>query len=186
MTIPLVVLAVLSAAGGIIGFPEIFGGGNWLATFMSPLFDLSRQVRPESFTQTHLSHSQEYVLMGVSVAAALIALVAAAVLYVSRRTVPAPEGSRLPALQNLIYNKYYIDELYNTVIVKPLLALGDFLYGVFEFLVIDLIVNGVGKAVQAMSGVFRRFQTGTIGFYIFAMVIGIVVILLINLRGFIM
>jgi NADH-quinone oxidoreductase subunit L len=186
MTIPLVVLAILSAAGGILGLPEVFGSGNWLANFMSPLFNLSRQVRPESFTQTHLSHSQEYMLMGVSVAAALLALVVAAVLYVSRKAVPAPEGARLPALQNLIYNKYYVDELYNNVIVKPLLLLGDFLYGVFEFLVIDLIVNGVGKATNGMSRVFRRFQTGNIGFYLITMVVGIIVILLINLRGFIL
>jgi NADH-quinone oxidoreductase subunit L len=67
-----------------------------------------------------------------------------------------------------------------------LLLLGDFLYGVFEFLVIDLIVNGVGKATNGLSGVFRRFQTGNIGFYIITMVVGIIVILLINLRGFIL
>ncbi len=186
MTIPLIVLAILSAAGGFIGIPEALGGHNWLSNFMSPLYDLSRRVRPESFGETHLSHSTEYMLMGVSVGAALIALVIAFVLYVSRKSVPAPEGERLPALQNLVYNKYYIDELYNNLIVKPLMLLGDFLYGVFEFFVIDLIVNGVGKAVQAFSGVVRRLQTGAIGFYIFAMVIGIVVLLLFNFRGFIL
>ncbi len=186
MTIPLIVLAILSAAGGFIGIPEALGGHNWLANFMSPLYNLSRQVRPESFGETQLTHSTEYMLMGVSVGAALVALIVAFFMYVSRKSVPAPEGERLPALQNLVYNKYYIDELYNTIIVKPLMLLGDFLYGVFEFFVIDLIVNGVGKAVQTFSGVVRRVQTGAIGFYIFAMVIGIVVLLLFNFRGFIL
>jgi NADH-quinone oxidoreductase subunit L len=116
----------------------------------------------------------------------LLALVVALVMYVSRKAVPASEGTKLSPVQNLVYNKYYVDELYNAIIVKPLMIIGDFLYGVFEFLVIDLIVNGVGKAVKGLSGVFRRFQSGAIGFYIFAMVIGIVVILLLNLRTFIL
>jgi len=186
MTLPLIVLAVLSAVGGFIGLPQLFGGGNRLGTFMNPLFDLSRQVRPESFNETHLSHATEYLLMGVSTGAALLALVVALVMYVSRKAVPVSEGTRLSPVQNLVYNKYYVDELYNAIIVKPLMVIGDFLYSVFEFLVIDLIVNGVGKAVKALSGVFRRFQSGAIGFYIFAMVIGIVVILLLNLRSFIL
>ncbi len=186
MTLPLIVLAVLSAVGGFIGLPQLFGGGNQLGTFMSPLFDLSRQVRPESFNETHLSHATEYMLMGASTVAALGALVVALVMYVSRKAVPASEGTRLSPVQNLVYNKYYVDELYNAIIVKPLMVIGDFLYSVFEFLVIDLIVNGVGKAVKGLSGVFRRFQSGAIGFYIFAMVIGIVVILLLNLRTFIL
>jgi NADH-quinone oxidoreductase subunit L len=186
MTFPLIVLAILSAVGGFIGLPQLFGGGNRLGTFMSPLFDLSRQVRPETFNETHLSHTTEYILMGVSTGAALLALVVALVMYVSRKAVPASEGTKLSPVQNLVYNKYYVDELYNAIIVKPLMIIGDFLYGVFEFLVIDLIVNGVGKAVKGLSGVFRRFQSGAIGFYIFAMVIGIVVILLLNLRTFIL
>jgi NADH-quinone oxidoreductase subunit L len=143
-------------------------------------------VRPESFNETHLSHATEYMLMGISTGAALLALVVAAVLYINRKAVPVPEGTRLSPVQNLVYNKYYVDELYNAIIVKPLMIIGDFLYSVFEFLVIDLIVNGVGKAVKGLSGIFRRLQSGAIGFYIFAMVIGIVVILLLNLRSFIL
>jgi NADH-quinone oxidoreductase subunit L len=186
MTIPLIILAVLSAIGGFIGLPEVFAANHTLANFMSPLFDLSRQVRPKAFAHGAVSHSTEFMLMGVSVAAALIAVVAAMVMYVSKKSVPAAEGTPVSALQKLVYNKYYIDELYNAIIVKPLFGLSSFLYAVFEFLVIDLLVNGVGKAVQGASRLTRQLQNGTIGFYIFAMVLGIIALLLFNFRNMIL
>ncbi len=182
MTLPLIVLAVLAVVGGWINFPEIFGGHAWLATFMDPLFENARQARPEAFEHTHLSHSTEYMLMGVSVGAALISFITAYVMYVSRRVVPAEDGMPMAAPQKLLANKYYVDEIYNALIAKPVSILSYFFYQVFEFFVIDLLVNGVGKLVKQLSNAFRRLQTGVIGFYVFAMVIGIVVILLVNFR----
>ena len=182
MTFPLIVLAVLSAIGGLLNFPEIFGGNRALARFMSPLFDNARQAVPSAFEHAHLTHTQEYMLMGISTGAALIALLVAYVMYVSKRDVPAEEGAPVSAVQKLVYNKYYIDEIYNIFIVKPVSALSYFFYQVFEFFVIDLLVNGIGKLVKQLSNLTRRLQTGATGFYIFAMVIGIVIILLVNFR----
>lgn len=179
MTIPLVVLAILSMVGGFIGLPEVFGT-NKLAEFMSPLFDLSRMKQPEAFVTT-LTHSQEYMLMGISTAAALVAMLVALVMYVNRAAVPTAEGEPTSSLQKLIYRKYYIDELYDALFVKPLNALSHIFYSIFEILGIDLLVNGIGKAVTGTSRLIRYAQNGAIGFYIFAMVIGIILILLLNL-----
>ncbi|MDJ1494605.1 NADH-quinone oxidoreductase subunit L [Cytophagaceae bacterium DM2B3-1] len=184
MTLPLMILAVLSVIGGFINFPEIFGGQAWLANFMEPLFANAKQASPEAFHHAHLSHSEEFMLMGVSVGVAILSLIIAYVMYVSRNTVPAEEGTPVPAVQKVVYNKYYVDEIYDMLFIKPIAALSYFFYQVFEFFVIDLLVNGIGKLVKQLSTITRRFQTGTTGFYVFAMVIGIVVILLVNFWGF--
>lgn len=180
MTLPLGILAVLSAVGGLIGLPEIMGGSNWLANFMRPLFDLSRLKNPEAFNTT-VSHSLEWNLMLISSAVAVVAALAAGLLYVKRKAVPAEEGQPIPALQKLIYKKYYIDEIYDALFVKPVNALSNIFYSIFEVLGIDMLVNGVGKSVTGTGRLMRYAQNGAIGFYIFAMVLGIILILLLNL-----
>ncbi|HEV7349290.1 NADH-quinone oxidoreductase subunit L [Telluribacter sp.] len=180
MTIPLIILAVFSAVGGFMGVPEALGGTHYLAEFMSPLYEGARLVNPEAFAATTLGHSEEYLLMGVSVVVALVAAGAAYVMYVSRQAVPAPESVERPALQRVVYNKYYIDEIYNAVFVRPIGTLSNLLYSFGEFF-IDLVVNGTGRLVKGLSGQVRQTQTGSTGYYIFAMVVGIVVILFWNL-----
>jgi len=185
MTLPLMVLAVLSAVGGFFNVPEALGGSARLADFMAPLFKQAMDARPEAFKMGEISHSTEYALMGVSVAAALVALVVAYVVFVSRKTVPVAEGQET-GLQKVIYRKYYVDELYDAVFVRPLNALSVFFHQVVDFLLIDLLVEGVGKFVKGLSKEFRLAQTGSTGFYIFAMVIGIAVLLAWSLRGLIL
>ena len=185
MTIPLLVLAVLCVVGGFFNVPEVLGGSARLAEFMAPLFVAAQQARPEAFRMAELSHSTEYALMGVSVAAAVIALVVAYVVYITRKTVPVAEG-RESGLQRVIYRKYYVDEAYDFLFVRPVQALSTFFYQVVDFLLIDLLVEGVGKFVKGLSKEFRLAQTGVTGFYIFAMVIGIAALLAWSLRGLIL
>lgn len=180
MTIPLIILAILSALGGFIGVPEALGGTHQLAEFMSPLFDAARQANPEAFGVLALSHSEEYILMGVSVGVALIAGVVAYVMYISKSAVPAPESEARTGVENVVYHKYYIDELYDTVFVKPMKTLSVLLVSFGEFF-IDLFVEGTGKLVKGLANLGRQTQTGSIAYYVFAMVIGIVVILFWNL-----
>lgn len=176
MTLPLIVLAVLSAAGGLLGVPEALHGSNWLAEFMSPLFDAARQANPEAFGHAGLSHSEEYMLMGISVTVALIAAIMAYVMYVSKGAVPESDKVEKSGIQNLIYNKYYVDELYDNVFVKPIKALSAALYSAGE-VVIDFIVEGTGAVIRFLSNQLKKTQTGSVGDYVFAMVVGIVVIL---------
>ncbi len=176
MTIPLVVLAVLSAAGGLLGVPEALHGSNFLGTFMTPLFDTARQANPAAFAPTHLSHTTEYILMTVSAGVALVALIIAYVMYIQKAAVPASDRVEKSALQRVIYNKYYVDELYDSVFVKPMNTLSNALYSFGEFF-IDLFVNGTARFINFLAGLLRKTQTGSTGDYVFAMVLGIVVIL---------
>jgi NADH-quinone oxidoreductase subunit L len=176
MTVPLMILAVLSALGGFIGVPEALHGSNHLAEFMSPLYDLARTANPAAFEPTSLSHSEEYLLMGISVAAALISAVVAYVMYVQKGAVPAADTEEKSSLQRLVYNKYYVDELYDSVFVKPIKVLSNFLYAAGEF-AIDLIIDAFVRLIKILAGLLRKTQTGSTGEYVFAMVIGIVVIL---------
>ncbi len=172
MTVPLMVLAALSAIGGIINLP---GGDGWLTNFMAPLFANARQVNPAAFAEATMEHSTEYVLMAVSAGVALLALVTAYVMYISRSAVPAPETADRSLPQQVVYNKYYIDEFYETIIVEPIRGMGDAFYSFGEGLV-DGVVNGVAWIVQTSSGQLRRLQTGSIGFYVLAMVVSIAAI----------
>jgi len=170
MTAPLVFLAILSAAGGLLNLP----GGGWLSRFLDPVFMFSREVNPTALT-LELDHSTEYTLMAVSAGVALLALVVAYVMYVSRRAVPAPETAERSLPEQVVYNKYYIDELYDTIIVRPIRGLGDALYSFGEGLV-DGVVNGVAWLVRQSSAQLRLMQSGSIGFYVLAMVVSIVAI----------
>jgi NADH-quinone oxidoreductase subunit L len=176
MTIPLIILAVLSAVGGFIGVPEALHGTHHLAEFMSPLYDAARHVNPVAFEPTVLSHSEEYLLMGVSVAVALVSAVVAYVMYVQKAAVPEPDTVEKSALQKVIYNKYYVDELYDNVFVKSIKTLSNILYSFGEFF-IDLIVNASVRLTTFLAGQLRKTQSGSTGDYVFAMVLGIVAIL---------
>ena len=87
----------------------------------------------------------------------------------------------LSFLAKASYNKFYIDELYNSIIVRPLHAISEVFYKIVDSRMIDGLVNSVNKTVVAGSRTLRMVQTGNVGFYIFAMVFGIIAILLFNL-----
>jgi NADH-quinone oxidoreductase subunit L len=97
--------------------------------------------------------------------------------YVQNNILPDAEGKELKPLHKLVYNKYYIDELYENVITKPLNMLSQALHKLVDNQIVDGIVNGIGSAVSWMSGTIRLAQTGNIGFYVFVMVVSIVLIL---------
>jgi NADH-quinone oxidoreductase subunit L len=169
MTIPLIVLAVLSAIGGIIGIPHSLGGNHWLSQWLSPVIT-HHAAAPD--------HATEYMLMGITIVGVIIAIVIAYSRYVSKGHVPVSDESERPGLAGLSYNKFYIDELYDAVIRKPLDALSGFFYRIMDTKVIDGIVNGLGWGTNEASKGLRLIQTGNVGFYIFMMVVGIISMLL--------
>ena len=179
MTAPLMILAVLSAVGGFFNLPHIFGGHASLAEFMAPLFAQAHGAVHE------VDESTEKMLMAVSVVAAVVSAAVAYVMYISKKAVPEADGTE-SGLQKVVYNKFYIDELYDSLFVKPITVLSNFFYSTIEFLVIDLIVEGIGKLVKGLSAEVRLLQNGTTGYYIFAMVVSIAVILAWSLRAFIL
>jgi NADH-quinone oxidoreductase subunit L len=181
MTIPLVVLAILSVVGGALGIPEIMGGHHWLQGFLAPVLEKSTALQEVS--ANHLSASTEWLLMGVSVAGAVIAFLYAASKYSNNKNIPLADNEERPALTNLSYNKFYIDEIYDAIIRKPLDALSVFFYKVVDLMGIDGFVNGLGKGSVASSRELRLLQSGNVGFYIFMMVVGVIAVLAFNLFG---
>ena len=103
--------------------------------------------------------------------------------YVKGAHVPVADAEERPALAKLSYNKFYVDELYDAIIRKPLDALSVFFYKVVDKLGIDGIVNSLGKGTIEASKSFRLLQAGNVGFYIFMMVAGIIAILLYSLSS---
>ncbi|MFD2864610.1 NADH-quinone oxidoreductase subunit L [Mucilaginibacter antarcticus] len=180
MTIPLIVLAVLSAVAGFIGVPHVLGGHHELNEFLKPVF----QGSVNRLGEHALGASTEYLLMGLSVGVALIAMAYAYVKYVKNAHVPVDDTQDRPILANLSYNKFYVDEIYDFLIRKPLDALSGFFYNVVDKLGIDGLVNGFGKGAIESSKGLRLLQTGNVGFYIFMMVAGIVAVLLYSLKLF--
>jgi NADH-quinone oxidoreductase subunit L len=174
MTVPLMVLAFLSLAGGFMGVPEVLGGSHALDHFLAPVFAQSKAL---SAAHHHLDHNTEFTLMGVIVGLTLVMILIAFIVYVVSRKVPAADGVALNPVTRLVRNKYYIDELYAVIIVKPLNMLSKVFDSVVEKLVIDNIVNGTGKVVTWGGKTLRLIQTGNTAFYIFAMVISIIILL---------
>ena len=176
MTVPLIVLAFLSITGGFIGIPAVFGGTHALNEFLAPVFEGSAQLREPH----HISHATELILMGAVVGLTLVVIWLAHNLYVSKKRVPVPEGGQMSAFHRLIYNKYYVDETYDRVVVRPLNFMSKALDAVMERLLIDRIVNNTGRVVTWGGKTLRLVQTGNTGFYIFAMVISIIVLLVVK------
>ncbi len=173
MTIPLIILAVLSVVGGFIGVPEVLGGGHWLSHYLAPVFEGSTA----KFGELALTHSTEYMLMAISVGGVIVAIIYAYIKYVKYNHVPVTDIEPRSMLVKISYNKFYFDEFYNAIIQKPLNSLSGFFFKVVDKSGIDGIVNGLGKgSIEAGKGL-RLLQSGNVGFYIFAMVIGVVAIL---------
>jgi NADH-quinone oxidoreductase subunit L len=158
MTLPLIILAVLSIVGGWIGIPELFmSGGERLSAFLSPVIKEHNGI--------HVQHSTEYLLMGLTTVVAIVAILLAWVRYRKYRD-EQPSG-----FSRVLENKWYVDELYNSAIVRPLNQLGVFANRYFERSGIDAMVNGVGRLVNYGGRQLRWLQSGQVGSYVLLMVI---------------
>ena len=174
MTIPLIVLAILAVIGGWIGIPgSLVHGGHRLSEFLLPVFAKSNAIAEKH----ELSHSTEYMLMIFSVSVALVALIYAWNKFGKYQKSESEEKG----LGKILANKWYVDELYETVITKPILAISKYLNDVVEKKGIDGFVNGVGKAVNYSSRQIRFLQSGQVGLYVLLMVIGILVLFIVQM-----
>lgn len=174
MTIPLIILAVLSVAGGLLNIPAVFGGSSSLNTFLSPIFGSGAEPVGE------VSYGTEILLMSIAVIGSLAMIGFAWFRFVKTATIPVTDGIKRPALSNLLYHKYYIDEIYQFLIEKPVLWLSDIMH-LFDVYVIDKTVNFVGNATVWLGKQSGFLQTGNIGFYLIAMVLSIVAFLVFGL-----
>jgi NADH-quinone oxidoreductase subunit L len=168
MTVPLAILAVLAAGAGVWGLPGEHGTA--LDRFLAP-------VLTGGHAAEGAHHGPSWALMVVSVVASLAGLTVAWQLYVRGRADVAKIGVPQSGLHRVLLHKYYVDELYDRVIVQPIFALSRWCAETFDMRVIDGAVNGVAAAVQGLAGRLRRYQTGFVMNYALSMLIGVVALL---------
>ena len=178
ITIPLIVLAILAVVGGLIGIPEVLmHGGHRLETFLEPIFAESNTLVTSLNEKHELSHATEYALMAVSVVGALIALLYAWNKFSKYEKTTVKETG----IGRILDNKWYVDEIYEAVIVKPIQSVANFFNNILEKKGIDGFVNGIGKAVNYGSRQIRLLQTGQVSTYMMLMVVAVLILFIIQL-----
>jgi NADH-quinone oxidoreductase subunit L len=165
---PLMVLAVLSAVGGFMGLPHVMTGAEgWLFHWLAPVIPVHEAGAQGA------SHAMEWALMGVSVVLALTGIGFGLFLYKDVKRAQAL-ADRWSGIRRVLENKWYVDEIYQAVIVRPIHALSVALWKGFDVAVIDRIVVGFGKVSEWSGQTLRVVQTGSIQTYAFILLIGIV------------
>jgi NADH-quinone oxidoreductase subunit L len=174
MTVPLIILALCSTAAGWIGIPPVFAeNAHHLSNFLSPVLG-THVVEHGAF---HLTHSTELAMMGGLVLLIVFMIFVAFKMFDKENLTPAPYRG----ISSFLANKWYVDEIYNAVIVKPLNRFSCFLDRIVEAKIIDGVVVGVGKAVQFSSRQLRYLQSGQVGSYILIMMISIIIFFIFQL-----
>lgn len=158
ITVPLIILAVLAAIGGAINLP----GSYWLNHYLAPLFNGH---------EAHHLDGTAYMLMGVATVGALIGIGIAYSMYISKKQVPEADD-RVQGLHKVLANKFYLDEIYMAVIVKPIYAFSKFSRDYIEKGLAN-IVFGFGTVADGLALQGKKLQNGNIGFYLFAFVFGL-------------
>jgi len=181
MTIPLVLLAVLSVVGGFVQVP-LLAGGQRFEGFLEPVFgDLQRLgVTAAGSTAAggavHHDPSLEIALMAISLAIALLGIFVAHRFYVKDPQAPRRLAERARGLYGLLWHKWWVDEIYDARIVQPIVRLSNKLWKDVDAAVVDAAVNGVGKKVEAGAGWLRLAQTGYVQLYALILTLGMVVV----------
>jgi NADH-quinone oxidoreductase subunit L len=178
MAIPLSVLAVLSLVGGFIGLPEVFHMPHYLAEFLQPVL-MPGQVMSQLAQSAHkVSHADEWLVMGISVAVSLAGILTAWILYMSKKVVPADEASLNP-MGRFFAGKFFIDELYDLIVVKPISLIASLFSVLVDLLMINLLVEGIGAFSRLGASALRLTQNGRVSAYVLSMLVFLLVFALV-------
>nr|WP_314896278.1 NADH-quinone oxidoreductase subunit L [uncultured Flavobacterium sp.] len=160
ITIPLIVLAILATIGGLISLP----GNSWLNGYLTP-------VLPKLANAEHHLGTTEYILMAIAVVGGLVGIGIAYAKYIKQNTVPT-EDAAITGFSKVLYNKYYVDEFYDAIFVKPINVLSRFFRDTIET-GLSALVFGFGKVTNEISYQGKKIQNGSIGLYLFVFVLGL-------------
>ncbi|TDE31285.1 NADH-quinone oxidoreductase subunit L [Flavobacterium ranwuense] len=160
ITIPLIVLAILATIGGLISLP----GNSWLNEYLTPIL-------PKLATAEHHLGTTEYILMAIAVVGGLVGIGIAYAKYIKQNTVPT-EDTAITGFSKVLYNKYYVDECYDAIFVKPINVLSRFFRDTLET-GLSALVFGFGKVTNEISYQGKKIQNGSIGLYLFVFVLGL-------------
>ena len=167
MTIPLIVLAVLAVIGGWVGLPEGFLWGDKISEFLAPSVGNYAPVLHGSFVG----------LTSASLGLAGLGILLAWYFYIKAPGMPYLIAYQAQSVYNVLLNKYYVDDFYNTIVTRPLFWMSTFvLGGVIDSFMIDGLVNGAGLTVETGGQMSRRLETGNVQQYAFVYVLGVLAI----------
>ncbi len=178
MIFPLVVLAVLSAIGGYLGMP-MQEGGHILERWLAPVMEAGEGA---AIAHHELSHATEWALMAGSVGVGLFGMFMAFRAYLWSPAMATALRARFTGMHRLLENKYWVDELYDAVVVRPLVGISEWLWRVWDAKVVDGLVNGVGYTLEGGSAILKLFQTGFVGTYALFITLGVIALFLHFLR----
>jgi len=171
MTVPLIVLAAGAALAGLIGIPHLSLIEGWL----EPVFHAGKAAAEGAAEAgAHPAAWVEWVLLAVSALVALGGAYFAYYIYIVKTDIPKQVRESLGWFGKLVENKYYVDEIYNTIIVNPLRDLGGWLAGTFDKGGLDGAVNGLAGVTGWLGSQARRLQTGLVGLYALSILFGAV------------
>ena len=185
MTLPLLALGVLSLVGGWLNLPAILdwlGGGivpplllhDWLGTVVQ-----APSVLLVGGQEPHLTHRAEYILVGAAVAIGLVGILLALVRLRPARLAPARDARPESGFQRVLLNKYYVDEIYDRGIVRPVVATSRAILwrGIDGGLIDGLLVNGTARLARWMGTLGSRLQTGQVGTYAWVLIVGVLFVI---------
>ncbi len=183
MTVPLIVLGILSVVGGFIGFPgQLFHKTDWnlIEKFLHPILLPLGDAHGAAASTDHAVHSvglgTEWLLVAISIAVAVIGWLIARSFYLGERaySIPRKLAGRLPLFHRVLFNKYWIDEIYSALVLRPIHRLAIFLWKIIDEFVIDtLFVNGAAFTVELTGDVLRFIQTGNVRNYALAVAVAV-------------
>ncbi|MEP0826894.1 MAG: NADH-quinone oxidoreductase subunit L [bacterium] len=178
MTVPLSILAVLSIIGGYVGIPHVLGGGNQFENFLEPVMG-ARHAAPSEEIHMSAAHSAttELLLMVLSVALVLFSIYMAYYFYLKNTALAGRMQKSFSGIYRILYGKYFVDELYGAVIVRPLVNGSIFLWKIVDVILIDSLLNGLAYLVGDISKGFRHMQTGRLRSYVTVFALGVIIIM---------
>jgi NADH-quinone oxidoreductase subunit L len=172
MTAPLGILAVLSVIGGFLNWPALMGGGDWLQHTLAGVLGMK-----EGHEHHHaISASTEWMLMGIVVTLVVVVIGFAYSIYVGKNTVPVEDEAE-QGLGRVLSHKYFVDELYHALFVKPIQMLSEFFGRIVDPKILDGIINGVGQSITGAGALLKYIQQGAVGLYLFVFALGIILLL---------
>jgi len=181
MTGPLVVLAALSLAGGVINLPEFAGGHHWLEGWLEPVAAPGLEVvKTQGPGAVPLPTGQtEQLLLGLAIAIAVAGLIAGWRVTMRSAIVPARQAKPDVGILKVLYHKWYVDELYDVIIVRPILWLSrSLLWKTVDQGIVDRAgVNGAANVSRALGWLGGRLQTGQVGVYLAVFLVGALYVL---------
>ncbi len=168
MIVPLMLLCVGAVASGWVGIPHLLGGGAHFTEFMKPVL---------GHAEGHGTHSEEWMVMAISVVVGFTGIGFAYFMYMLRPDLPGKLSLQFSAVHRILFNKYYVDELYSAVIIRPTIWIAkNILIGITDARIIEAIVNGVPAAIGGFSQQLRKAQTGLMHHYAVFMAMGVLII----------